>query len=193
MSIAMKTIAFPVPPHQRGTALVIALVFLLLMTLLAITAVNTSSLEEKMAGNLKDQHFAFQAAEAALREGEAYLAVNSPVFDASCTNGFCLPAASSAPLWDNFVSWGTSSTTTRAYGTGTTAGSYVSTTNVAAEPRYMIEDLGGGSVGDEKPDSFVWKPSPDPKILQGHYFRVTARGVGGTNAAQAMLQTTYVK
>ncbi len=50
---------------QQGVALVLALVFLLLLTLIGITALGTSSLEEKMANNVKDKNLAFQAAESA--------------------------------------------------------------------------------------------------------------------------------
>ena len=36
-----------IPTRQRGMVLVLALVFLLLLTILGITALNTTSLEEK--------------------------------------------------------------------------------------------------------------------------------------------------
>jgi type IV pilus assembly protein PilX len=58
---------------QRGSALVVALVFLLLMTMLGISAMQGSNLQERMAGNLRDRNMAFQAAEAALRNGETWL------------------------------------------------------------------------------------------------------------------------
>ena len=56
--------------RQRGVTLVISLIFLLLLTILGVTAMNTSTLQEKMSGNLRDQDLAFQAAESALRGGE---------------------------------------------------------------------------------------------------------------------------
>ena len=59
--------------RQCGAALVMSLVFLVILTLIAITAVTTGSLGEKMAANLKDQRIAFQAAESALRAGEGWL------------------------------------------------------------------------------------------------------------------------
>lgn len=43
---------------------------LLLLTIIGVTAIQTTSLEEKMAGNMRDQNLAFQAAESALRVGE---------------------------------------------------------------------------------------------------------------------------
>ncbi len=53
--------------NQRGAVLVTALVFLVIMTLLGITAMSTNTLEERMAGNSQDINRAFQAAESGLR------------------------------------------------------------------------------------------------------------------------------
>ena len=64
-------------PHQRGSALVFSLVILLVMTMIGITALGTSTLEEKMAANDRNQRVAFQAAEAALREGETQLSTHT--------------------------------------------------------------------------------------------------------------------
>lgn len=59
--------------RQRGVALIVALVFLLIMTLLGATAMQTTSQQETMAGNTRQRNLAFQATEAALREGERWL------------------------------------------------------------------------------------------------------------------------
>jgi Tfp pilus assembly protein PilX len=60
--------------RSRGAALVVALVLLLALTVLAISSMNTASLELVMAGNTQYQQNAFQAAEAgieqALRAGQ---------------------------------------------------------------------------------------------------------------------------
>ena len=54
---------------QHGAALITGLIFMVVLTLLAVAAMRTTSLDEKMAGNALNQDAAFQAAEAALREG----------------------------------------------------------------------------------------------------------------------------
>lgn len=56
--------------HQRGAALFISLMVLLMMTILALAAANSSIMQERMAGNLRESNDAFQAAEATLREIE---------------------------------------------------------------------------------------------------------------------------
>ncbi|MGD8743544.1 MAG: PilX N-terminal domain-containing pilus assembly protein, partial [Granulosicoccaceae bacterium] len=48
-------------------------IMLLLLTIIGVTSMQTTTLEEKMAGNMHEYHLAFQSAEAALREGEKYL------------------------------------------------------------------------------------------------------------------------
>ncbi len=56
--------------HESGVALLVALVFLLMLSLIGVSAMQGTTMQEKMSGNLRDQHSAFNAAEAALREGE---------------------------------------------------------------------------------------------------------------------------
>ncbi len=56
--------------HQTGAALIISMILLLVMTLIGVTAMQSTVLEEKMAGNFRDRDVAFQAAEAALRYAE---------------------------------------------------------------------------------------------------------------------------
>jgi type IV pilus assembly protein PilX len=58
------------PMRQRGAVLVVSLLILLIMTIIGVTAMQTTSLEERMAGNLLDQRLAFQTTEAALRTAE---------------------------------------------------------------------------------------------------------------------------
>ncbi|SEO72941.1 pilus assembly PilX family protein [Aquisalimonas asiatica] len=55
---------------QRGAVLVVSLVLLAVMTLIGVFAMRGTTLEERMAGNLRDRDMAFQAAEGALREAE---------------------------------------------------------------------------------------------------------------------------
>ncbi len=49
--------------NQSGMALVFALVVLLILTILGVSALRTSSLEQLMSGNVQDQTRAFEAAD----------------------------------------------------------------------------------------------------------------------------------
>jgi type IV pilus assembly protein PilX len=55
---------------QTGLVLPLVLIFLVIMMLLGTAVIRNVSLEEKMAGNLRNRNLAFQAAEHALRHCE---------------------------------------------------------------------------------------------------------------------------
>ncbi|WP_428036006.1 pilus assembly PilX family protein [Amphritea sp.] len=90
---------------QRGSVLIVSLVFIVLMSLIAVTGMQISSLEERMSGNHQDKDRAFQAAEAALIEGEEFVlstdfdrevhfkeacSGSALCFDEDCAGGLCL-------------------------------------------------------------------------------------------------------
>ena len=52
--------------QQNGAALITALVFLVILTMLALGSMSTSTLEEKMAANSQEINRAFQTAESGL-------------------------------------------------------------------------------------------------------------------------------
>ena len=52
---------------EGGFVLAVSMIFLVVMTVLAITAIRKATLDEKVSGNLRAQEVAFQAAEKALR------------------------------------------------------------------------------------------------------------------------------
>lgn len=63
--------------QQTGSALIISLLFLLILTILGVAGIQTTSMQERMSGNMRDRNMAFQASEAALRGGEDYVRNNS--------------------------------------------------------------------------------------------------------------------
>lgn len=89
---------------QKGAALIISLIFLLVLSIIAVSSMQGTTLQEKMSGNLKDSYSAFNAAEAALLEGEdqsAILYKNSTLDINNVVSGayaasFAMP---SAPTW----------------------------------------------------------------------------------------------
>ena len=56
---------------QRGMALLVSLVFLLLLTLIGLSSMQSATLQEKMAASVALHNQSFQSAEAALRVGES--------------------------------------------------------------------------------------------------------------------------
>jgi Tfp pilus assembly protein PilX len=57
----------PIPRHQRGAALVIGLILLLILTVLGVSGLGTATTEVRLADNNKQREYAFQSAESALR------------------------------------------------------------------------------------------------------------------------------
>lgn len=62
--------------RQSGAVLVIGLIILVVLTMLGVQGMRTNVAQERMAGNMRERNLAFQAAESALRSGEAQNPVN---------------------------------------------------------------------------------------------------------------------
>lgn len=58
---------------QDGAVLLVCLVMILILTMIGVASMSNSTLQERMAGGMRDYNVAFQAAEAALRAGEEEL------------------------------------------------------------------------------------------------------------------------
>jgi type IV pilus assembly protein PilX len=178
----------PIHIHrQRGASLVIAMIFLVVLTILGLVSVRSSTLQERMAGNDRDRAVAFEAAEAALRDAEQDILNNlttaSP-FDAACTNGLCMPATIATPNWYQ-VAW--TGATSRVYGVATAEGAYP--LDVDSAPRYIVELLPDLPAGAGNSLNANQRSSTGG----GTGYRITARGWGRRGTTQVMLQSVYVK
>lgn len=125
------------PSHQRGVVLAVVLILLLVMTLLGLAAMRGTLMEDRMSANLLDRSLAFQATEAALREGEA-LAATKPVLPAAgCSDGLCARPdptdAADNQRWLAAGFWDDDSDTWRE--------TTVKVGDVAAKPRFIVELL----------------------------------------------------
>lgn len=159
------------PSAQRGAALAVCLVLLLVVTILGVTSMRTTTLQERMAGNMRDSNLAFQAAEAALREGEEFLQqATLPAFTGAGGLLQRQDDAGQASFWGSF-DWAGNSRQAPARA------------DTADEPRFVIEELpalpGEG-------DSVAFAALPEVG-----FYRVTSMGVGGTTDAVVILQSTY--
>ena len=181
--------------RQRGAALLVALMFLIVLTLLGLAAMRTTTLEEKMAGGARDYNLALQAAEAALRDAEVDLragGIPSPGrsitiasfpplgTDACGITGLCVVNNDYTQLYSNttLVNWSGASTTV--YGAYTGAKPI---SGVSQAPRYLMEIVkfhdGGYTVSGL---------SANPS----YFIRVTARGWGGSSQTVVTLQALYL-
>lgn len=91
---------------ERGMALVVSLIIMLVLSIIIIEGAKQTALQQQMAGNYGQYQRAFQAAESGLRQGEAQaetLSKNLNVFQAS-GNGRYSPSATPNPFASNFWS-----------------------------------------------------------------------------------------
>lgn len=186
---------------ERGAILFVSLILLVVLTLLAFTALRTATIQERMSGNARDRGIAFQAAEAALRAAEKYLSATTSLpsgttTGTSCTKGvyklssgvpyFAASGSSfsgSGILWDgasadfwNAYPWETTNcsyTGSGDYVTFVASADYGKPGKPVQSPRYVIEEMPANGTG---------LPS----------YRVTAKGYGSNANAVVILQATYV-
>ncbi len=126
-----------IPTKQRGIALIMAIIMLVVATLAGIAGIRNSSLQEKLSGNLYDRAIALQAAEAALGAGEnmiltterAVLLAKSSIIDCTKTDTVC-PAIPANAFTNDAAGWTTVSNVTNA--------SLKANTN----PQYFVQYLG---------------------------------------------------
>ncbi|MEO5326986.1 MAG: PilX N-terminal domain-containing pilus assembly protein [Magnetococcus sp. THC-1_WYH] len=163
---------------ERGSVFLIAMILLTVLTLIGVSAMNTTSLEEGMVRNSRDRQMAFHAAEAALLAGEREVESFHPVFSATCIDGYCTQACPTAPRWTD--------ATLDVWNTTTRHRSYpVEVGGILTVPKYIIEDLCDYG-------SKAWREAnPGWTDLPQRMYRITALGTGGTDDARVMLQSTY--
>jgi type IV pilus assembly protein PilX len=187
--------------RQRGAVLFVALVFLLLLTLLGITASSTSILQERMTGGMRNSQLAAMGTESALRGGEVDL-WTAAARSSYSSGGLALPPCGQTGVQpcayqrtNGIPDQRTTKFRSSRAWLGTTDGGMQyaqtvsglsggdATASLATQPRYLIEDLGldtaangTGSMGG----AILSAPGAEgtPKV---HLFRVTARSQGGTS------------
>jgi type IV pilus assembly protein PilX len=161
-----------------GAVLIVALVLLLVLTVIGVAGIQNTVMEERMAGNYRDRFTAFQAAEAALRQGEQDIADIATLLEMEAggdAEGYFevdeTVTGSREPFEDdNYLRSVT-----------------VSTLNgVVSAPLYYIEKLPKVPLPNS---SQVVGFQSTPNDVQ--YYRVTGRGVGVSEKAEVILQSTY--
>ncbi len=84
--------------RQRGMALLVSLVFLLLLTLIGLSSMQSATLQEKMTSSVMQRNQSFQIAEAALRVGESAVQVETYSLPVCTTTIQCAPPPESATV-----------------------------------------------------------------------------------------------
>lgn len=161
------------PQRQAGVALVVALILLVIMTLVGLSALRTVTLEERMTAQTFDRSLSFQAAEAALREAEILVetTVPTPAALAACVAGVCgAPAANATMRWADATFTGWQNATVVANGP------------ISITPQYIVEYLG---------NTFPCQPGTPSAGTDCKRYRITARSNAGNDRAAVTLQSIF--
>lgn len=190
--------------HQRGAALIVGLIMLLLLTLIGVAGMRDTLLQQKMVANAKDREMALQAGESALQAAAVSLTgITKPsmtnsagLYDVSTASPSLLErTGSEVEFWNQ---WGGANK----WDSSNSVAYNLSLAGLAAAPRYVIEKIpldgfdsasggGSGSSGDIlTAGDIVGEPaSVAGGGFDGAVYRVTVRAVGSTPYAVVMLQS----
>ena len=201
---------FDLPPRaaqrQRGVVLMVALIFLLLLTILAVGASGRALLQERMAGGLRSASLADMAAQTTLRSVEWKL------WSAMATLGdmpvLCGAGglAGSCYRYDpgNAALYGADGIVTnfrdrtgwieRGAATAEEAHDFTSSDRLAKKPVYLIEDMGvelppGVSGGHH--ESGATGVGSGTSGASRHIYRITARATGADENTVRVMESTF--
>jgi len=168
------------PKHQHGAALVTSLVILLVLTVLGISAMKSSNLQENIVGNLRDHELAIQAADSALTDAENKLSVPTatvPIPNSTGTYGVINPRGVLPDLansaYDTSTVWNGTNNKTIA----------ISLQGLSSNPSYVIE-FEQSVIDNLDPESRA-------KGKGRYYYRITSRGFGASPNSAVLLQEVY--
>jgi type IV pilus assembly protein PilX len=165
--------------RNQGVALVIGLIMLTMVTLLAVTSMQSTTLQELMSSNLKDQMTAFEAAETALHAAEEFLdsdQFNLGAFDNDFSDG--LVKFSYDDIWSQ-IDWATESE------------QVADIPGVTTAPRYVIQYIGPVTTELNQlniENAYGQEAATDTLV---EMFKITARGTGGSDNTVVVLETMY--
>jgi len=167
---------------QRGAALLISLILLLVLTFLGISSMQTTTLEERMTANQKDYYLAFEAAEYALTVAESELDTlfSTGAFNASGSNGGLFSNHTySERVWLT-VDW---------YGAGKVQ--IADNPGMTTEPPKFIVEMMAIVIAEDSVN-LGNQYGEQTGATETAIFRVTARGESGKGSV-VVLQTTFAK
>lgn len=189
---------------QRGVVMILALVFLLLLTMLAISAIGNSLLQERMAGGLRNAQQAEMSAETALRGAEWKLwTVGSTGAHLHCGTEVpsdCYTFDPDHPINDvvkfrTKMGWFSAGATTYRGAVGTVDYTKLTSGKLARNPLYIIEDLGvelpPGTTGNLRESGVTGARNSGYTSTSAHVYRITARGSGGNENSVRILESTF--
>lgn len=158
---------------QRGMALLVSLIMLLLLTMIGISSMQNATLQEKMSASVQLRNQSFQLAEAVLRVGENIVAPKAYTLT-KCSN-----VAACAPPPD--------STSVSAAGTGSNGVIWVA----SGTGFYAIQNIGTTASPVNPPDGCYATSGGLTSYSTVTLYRITAVGLVGGN--RSVVESIYGK
>ena len=157
---------------QQGMALVISLLLLVAITLLAVSTMRNTTMQERMASNLNDRELAKQVVESTIREAATLFP--PPPGSAWYTATLPVPTAGTPDVWQNPAAWGNAG---------------VVAINIGGQDftgQYLVENMGFW-VNPRTPNC---KPKDD-QLCESQTYRITARTTPTAGRASVILQAIW--
>ncbi len=164
--------------RQSGVVLIVSLFMLLLLSLIGLSGMQSTALEEKMASNSRDQNLAFQSAEAALRGGENIINDSNTLLSDFDGAGGLFGSAGDISNYKLSSTW--SANNSAEFDTG------IASNLATTQPRYWIK-----YVKDEPDPDEIGISNEGGKNIS--YFIVTARGTGQRDTSQVVLRSNFAR
>lgn len=174
---------------QQGFVLIVALILLLVLTILGLAAAQTSSVEERMAGNDRNHSMAFEAGEAGL--SAAYSGILQGLWTnadfATNANGLyllstCCGGSGYTSAWTVPGAWGGALPIT-------TPVPGLNIPEVSQQPIFMVEEL--PPVAPPGTNLAVRQNGSGTPPVQP--YRITAFATGGDQTTHVILQTVVIQ
>ncbi len=191
---------------QEGFVLIVGLVILGLLTMLALSSMRDTTMQEKMAGASRDSGLAFQAAESALRDAENCITGTTAgcAFNATNNAHFAqdAPECSEKSVKDcfpkhntlfNATTWATidppGNPTDLVGIPSKKKGDATDGANYIIRQARTISGAADGGGGDAGTGDYSTSKEKSPQAI----YEITARGTGASDAGQSVLRVYYVK
>ena len=167
-------------PHtqQRGVALVVALVLLVVVTLVGLAAIRGTTMQQQMTSNFYDREIAFQSSEAAMRAAES-LVLSSP--NAAFIRN-CDPNSGNSCLANPFEDPNLPSADIQTVAPGTAAGQFTASNLSVSQPQFVIENMG-----------IYADPAANPNAILTSNALQYDQGVGSGGGGNASSSSTYYR
>ncbi|MCL2591142.1 MAG: PilX N-terminal domain-containing pilus assembly protein [Betaproteobacteria bacterium] len=191
MTCPASTPSYPRPQH--GAALIITMILLLIMSLLAVTSLRSTVMQERMSSNTYDHDLAFQSAEAGLRMGERQAenwvkngaTITWPSCQSPSPEGLYLntdPATCPRPLWEGPAPGGSGSYWHNADNDTGEENIHFDNKGLSLSPFYIVELI------SEHAPCQINNPDSNTNCRR---FRITASSRYANGRAQVILQSIY--